>query len=442
MESQNSRRARRSTAYWRTTLIFSLGFLIAVSSFGAGILVQRDLISDGVFAGNDGGAEFQLLDEVKNYVDSEYFDAPEDPAAVAEFEQRLEYGAIQGMMGTLDPYSTFLVPAEQTAVQEQLSGEYHGIGVWVDFPNGDLTIVATMPGSPAEEAGLEAGDVIAAADGQSLENTTPQDALNLVRGPEGSTVRLTIRREGTLNTFEVDVERRRIPVQSVTYREMPDVNTAVIRVTVFGDNTTAELDDALNRAREDAVTGIVLDLRNNGGGWVDSAQEMIGRFVPESRGPALYEVLDPDGSDRRELPIVEGGSSTFETPLVVLVNEGTASAAEIVAGALRDYGRAVIVGERTFGKGSVQRVHEFADGSSVRITFAQWLTPSEQRIEGAGIEPDVEVASESSGSSPDPQLVRAIQLISGDADVAGTGSEASPVATASPEASPLASPTA
>ena len=440
METPLTTKASRSAAYWRTTLIFGLGLLVAVSSFGAGILAERDLINDGSSAGASGDAEFELLDEVKDYIDSDYYAAPDDDQATEEFEKQLEYGAIQGMMGTLDDYSTFLVPAEQSAIQEQLSGEYQGIGVWVDFPNGVLTIVATMPGSPAEAAGLKGGDVIEAADGHSLVNTTPEDALDFVRGPEGSTVRLTIRRAGTAGVFDVEVERRRIPVQSVTYRTIPNTNIGVIRVSVFGDNTTSELDRALEQARADGVTGIVLDLRDNGGGWVDSAQQMIGRFVPESRGPALYEELDPAGASRTELPIVGGGADTFETPVVVLVNAGTASAAEIVAGALRDYERATIVGERTFGKGSVQRVHNFSDGSSVRITFAQWLTPNEQRIQGEGIEPDVVVASAATTTSPDPQLSRAVQFLTGSADLTSE-IVASPVPTASPVASPIASPT-
>jgi carboxyl-terminal processing protease len=440
MEPPITKNSSRSATYWRITLVFGLGLLIAVSSFGAGILAERDLINDGATAGATGSSEFELLDEVKDYVDTEYYAAPDGDDAASEFEQQLEYGAIQGMMGTLDDYSTFLVPAEQTAIQEQLSGEYQGIGVWVDFPDGKLTVVATMPGSPAEAAGLKGGDVIEAADGHSLLNTTAEDALNFVRGPEGSTVRLTIRRAGTASTFDVDVERHRIPVQSVTYRVLPEYDVAVIRVTVFGDNTTSELDSALQKARADEVAGIVLDLRNNGGGWVNSAQEMIGRFVPESRGPALFEELDPDGSDRTELPIVGGGTETFGTPLVVLVNSGTASAAEIVAGALHDYGRATIVGERTFGKGSVQRVHGFSDGSSVRITFAQWLTPNEQRIQGAGIEPDVAVAATETNGTNDPQLVRAVQLLTGVVETPPIDAPPSPVVVASPNATPMASP--
>jgi len=232
----------------------------------------------------------------------------------------------------------------------------------------------------------------------------------------------------------------------VSYRLIPESTVAVLQVTVFGDNTTAELDAALKQAKNDGVTGVILDLRNNGGGWVDSAQQMIGRFVPESSGPALYEQLDPDGSERTPQPIIPGEVAMYDVPLVVLVNAGTASASEIVAGALRDYDRAVIVGERTFGKGSVQRVHDFQDGSSARITFAEWLTPGEKRIQGEGIEPDVAVSAGSEGESVDYQLDRAIEVLTGNPSKSGdlVVPPATPPVTleASPAVSPVASPAA
>lgn len=422
---------RHPDAYWRSTLVFGLGFLIAVTGFGAGMLAERDLINDGstsVTSNGGDAAGATNYDQVRDLVDDEYFGNPADPTAAAEFDKNVEYAAIQGMMSTLDDYSTFLIPAEQTVMREQLSGEYQGIGVWVDFPNGELTIISPMPGSPAEAAGLKAGDVILAAGGQPLTKTNEEDALNLVRGLEGTTVRLTIRRPGVEATFDIDVVRGRIPVQSVVYRPLTDVKLAYIQVTVFGDKTTAELDAALQKAVDEGATGIVLDLRNNGGGWVTSAQEMIGRFVAAERGPALYEDLNPDGSERTAEPIIEGDLKLFDIPLVVLVNEGTASASEIVAGALRDYERATIIGARTFGKGSVQRVHDFADGSSARITFAEWLTPNQHRIQGEGIQPDVLVATDAADPNFDIQLAKAIEYLT------GVPVLANPVA--SPEATP------
>lgn len=173
----------------------------------------------------------------------------------------------------------------------------------------------------------------------------------------------------------------------------------MIRILVFGDQTIEQLDEALQQARTDAVTGVVLDLRDNGGGWVTSAQETIGRFVPTEWGPALYRDENPDPENAPEsLPILSGGEEAYDLPLVVLVNEGTASASEIVAGALKDYGRAKIVGARTFGKGSVQRVHTFDDGSSARVTIAQWLTPQQHVIEDQGIEPHIAIPPAANGT--------------------------------------------
>jgi carboxyl-terminal processing protease len=197
----------------------------------------------------------------------------------------------------------------------------------------------------------------------------------------------------------------------VKYEQEADGKIAHIGVGIFGDNTTKELDAALAQAKADGVSGIVLDLRGNGGGWVSSAQEMIGRFVPEERGPALYQDIDrQDGGELVSEPIVGGGESTFETPLVVLTDGGTASAAEIVAGAIRDYHRGTLVGENTFGKGLVQRVHDFDDGSSARITFARWLTPNKSPIPDDGIAPDIQV-SRTLDSAQDEQLTRALDIL-------------------------------
>jgi carboxyl-terminal processing protease len=416
IESTPSRRA----AYWQWTLIVSVGTLIAVISFAAGMLAERDLLRDNPISGvgdrlgslssdTEPGAEtFPRLRQVLDLIEKEYYGWPADPAQQTAQMQDLENRALQGMMQGLDGYSTYLVPVEQAPLAEQMSGEYEGIGVWVESPNGVLTIVAPMPGSPAEAAGLKAGDVIVAVGGQPVQGIDQQDALELVRGPAGTLVSLTIRRVDTSEPIAVDVMRQKIPMPAVLYTKLTDKNLAHIQVTVFGDKTTAELDQALKQAKADGVSGIILDLRNNGGGWVQSAQEMIGRFVDDNRGVALYEDVEPNDADLTEEPILGGGEEQFSIPLVVLVNGGTASASEIVAGALRDYGRAELIGERTYGKGSVQRVHDFEDGSSARITFAVWLTPNKVQIQGQGLAPDITVASAAEGATNDPQLERAI----------------------------------
>ncbi len=421
MSVQTGHSRRRPEVYWQWTLVFSLGMLIAVTAFAAGILAERDLFRGRSLStvggsisslGSDsgvGGDDLARLREIKHLIEQEYYFRPSNPDEAKKFRARLENNAILGMTGGLDGYSTYLVPVEQAPIAEQLSGAYEGIGVWVETPNGDLTIVAAMVGSPAEAAGLKAGDVIVSADGHPLKNVPQKDALDLVKGPEGTSVHLTVHRPGVDGELAFDVVRRKIALPAVTYHRLTDQNLADITVRVFGDKTTSELDAALAQAKRDGVRGIVLDLRNNGGGWVQSAQEMIGRFVPGDKGVALYE--DDNRSDHQVTgePIVGGGQSAFDLPLVVLVNHGTASASEIVAGALRDYGRARLIGETTFGKGSVQRVHDFADGSSARITFAQWLTPRKHMIQKSGLVPDVVVpADDKPANGQDTQLNWAI----------------------------------
>jgi carboxyl-terminal processing protease len=413
----------RAASPWQWTLLISTGLLVAVVAFGAGMLAERDLFRSETGGeqnnrvgslGSDvsvGGATFSRMSEVTDLVQSEYYGWPDDEESQKALAKELEDKAIQGMMTALDGYSAYLVPSQQRPVQEQMSGEYEGIGVWVDSPGGVLTIIAPMPGSPAEEAGILAGDVIDSVDGHSLNGYSEEDALALVRGPAGTEVELKIQREGTPGLLTFKIKRQKIPMPAVTYTFLDASKTAHIRVTVFGDKTTAELDAALNRAKQDGATGIVLDLRNNGGGWVQSAQEMIGRFVPSDSGVALYEDADPGDPEVTDEPILGGGIDTFETPMVVLVNGGTASASEIVAGALRDYGRAQLVGEKTFGKGSVQKVHNFDDGSSARITFAVWLTPDKHEIQGEGLAPDVEIPATAQDAATDTQLEQAIEVL-------------------------------
>lgn len=415
---------KMSETVWRFTLVVAVGLLVAMTSFAAGILAERDLFVSGDsvdralssvgFDGSNGSADdFAKVRQIEQLIEQEYYGRPTDPKQLAAFEQKLEYGAIQGMTSALgDDYTTFLPPAQQSSVAQQMTGNYEGIGIWVAVRDGKLVVTAPMPGSPAEQAGLQAGDVLMEADGHSLTGLTNDDATNLIRGPAGTKVHLLISRPGQAKPIAMDVARGKIDVPAVNYTLLPDSKVAVIQVTIFGDKTTPQLDAALKRAQADEAKGIVLDLRNNGGGWVESAQQMIGRFVPAKRGVALYEDSNPHDAHVDSEPILAGGEETFNTPLVVLVNGGTASAAEIVTGALQDYGRAEVVGTKTFGKGSVQRVHDFSDGSSARITFAHWLTPDKHEINGQGITPDVVVdMPKDAPHDTDPQLDRAVQEV-------------------------------
>lgn len=396
-------------------LLSAIAVFLVVASFGAGIVAERVVFQGG----DDNGRSGPPLSQIEQLLSDESYYWPDDQEAQDAFREALDYASLQGALGLLvdqgdlDPYTAFLPPEIAEEVARQLSGEYEGIGVYIDVIEGLLTIVSPIPGSPAEEVGLLPGDILLAADGTSFTDLSLDEAQLLVQGPEGSTVRLTVMRPGRTESFMVDVVRRKIDTPVVDYSVDPESRIAVIQVSIFNDKTTEQLDAALTRAEADAAVGIVLDLRGNGGGWVTAAQEMIGRFVPTDSGVALYEDEDQaEGNDLIEVPILGGGPELFDLPMVVLVNGGTASAAEIVAGALNDFERATVVGVQTFGKGSVQRVHEFEDGSSLRVTIAEWLTPNQTGLSGVGVTPDVEVQRpEGTGRGKDPQLDRALELL-------------------------------
>jgi carboxyl-terminal processing protease len=405
--------------------MISLGALLLVAGFAGGVLIQRDFLSQTATneplvvsslpvdtGGTSAAGQFQRFAEVIRLVDEQYYDLPTDEAELADFWTSLEEQAIRGMTRGLDGYSAYLPKVEQQRAAEQLEGAYEGIGVWIVLTDGEMKIISPIPGSPAEAEGILAGDVILAVDGQPVTAMSAEDALALVRGPEGSTVEITVKRSEQEEPLRFVVERRKIPLPAVIYDYYEDSGVAVAQITIFGDRTTQELDQAIQRARDDGAIGMVVDLRNNGGGWVESAREAIGRFVPADRGPALYEDFDPavEGDERTE-SIINGDGGVYELPVVVLVNNGTASSAEIVAGALQDYERAVIVGQQTFGKGSVQRVYPFDDGSTFRLTFAHWFTPEGSRIDGQGIVPDVVLETPDEDAENDIMLETAIRAV-------------------------------
>ena len=456
MPSFASRLAPAVRAFAFVALLVAFGLL----AFSAGILTERRVLSSPAAAATAecGGmpigavpdgvspevrAGFDDFCQTWGLIHSEYYYRPVD-------SQKMVYGATRGMLSVLgDDYTTFLEPVQQQVVREQMSGDYEGIGAYVESVNGRITISSPMKGAPAEQAGLRARDVILKVDGREVTGMPLDEAIKLVRGKAGTVVRLTIERPGGAGPFDIDVTRAVINIPSVTLR-MLEGDIAHVNVTIFGDKTTAQLDDALKEARANNARAVILDLRNNGGGWVAAAQEMVGRFVDPGRGPALYEdrthgaqvkailqtptataaprpapgtpgtptAVTPtappptiDATDAKSEPILAGGDAVkvYDLPLVVLVNGGTASASEIVVGALQDYDRATLIGTRTFGKGSIQSVHEFKDGSSARITIAQWLTPKKRMIQQRGLTPDLIVEQPQEGD--DLQLQRAIKYL-------------------------------
>lgn len=430
---------RRLAPAARGIALAVLLLVFGLASFGAGIFAERRYVaanaSPSTASRRDIPAEYQAqfdaFYETWRLVQDEYYYRPVD-------RRELLYGATRGMLATLgDDYTTFLEPVQQQGVREAMSGDYEGIGVWIETPNGRFTVAAPMKGAPADRAGIRAHDVIVRVDGREVTGFPPDQVIALVRGKAGTTVRLTIERPGTAGTIEFSVTRAVITIPAVTLK-MLDGNVAYISVTIFGDKTTAQLDDVIRVAQAAGATGVILDLRDNGGGWVVAAREMLGRFLDPAVGPALYEdranggqarallltptapagsgpaspvaapTIDAAGARADSILTSSSGVAARDLPLVVLVNGGTASAAEIVAGALQDYGRAKLIGTVTFGKGSIQSVHEFKDGSSARITIAQWLTPHKRVIQKRGIQPDIVTERAETGDS---QLERALEFL-------------------------------
>jgi carboxyl-terminal processing protease len=389
----------------RLSAIFVLVLLVGMIS---GVLVERNLIDTA----DSNNSDFDELDAVVEIIEQSYYYRPTDPSSTDEFQDQLQQSAIMGMLGGLnDDYTTYLAPPDATRLDNQLAGRGVGIGVEFYQDNGRATIARVYPKTPAEENGLRAGDVVLRIDGQPVDPSNWAKFMSTVEGLVGTQVRLTLQRPGQPGSFDVTLVRSEYEVPSVAWRMIEGTAVGWIQIGIFGTKTTSEVDAALAAVTKQGATSVILDLRGNGGGWVRSAQEVLGRFLPADIGPALYEDFTPGRGEEEEKPILGGGPEYFELPLIVLADGNTASAAEIVAGALRDYDRAMVIGERTFGKGSVQRVFDFDNGASLRVTFAEWLTPSKGRIQEEGINPDIQVTVGTPGeATSDPVLDTALQM--------------------------------
>lgn len=390
---------------WHIAFFTALALFIAVSAFAAGLIAERNVFRGGSALDIvTGDAPLADVTEMAQLLRDEYYFRPDGEEERRAFNRTLEYAAAKGMTAELDdPYTTFLPPEQARPAADHLEGEFGGIGVNIQFVDGRLKVVSPIAGSPADTAGIEPGDVIVAANGHDIEGLTPDAAGALIRGPVGTSVQLRVEREGAREPLTFEITREKIEVQVVYYEEIAGTSIAHIRVTAFTDKTTAQLDAALEQATSDSVTGIVLDLRDNGGGLVTAAQELIGRFVPADDGPALWEDEDAGPGGLSSLPILaDTTTAAYDLPMVVLTNGGTASAAEIVAGALRDYDRALLMGEPTYGKGLVQRIWNFDDGASARVTVARWLTPDQSEIPPDGLAVNLPMVLASSQLNDDP----------------------------------------
>jgi carboxyl-terminal processing protease len=306
-------------------------------------------------------------------------------------QDKLIYGAIRGMVRTLDPHSDFLDPEEYRVLSSDTRGRFGGIGVEIDVRDGWLTVTAVFPGGPAELAGVKVGDRFVSIDGFRARDMAIEEAVRRMRGEPGTEVRVSLRREDDAPAIEVSLKREIIAVDAVEAQVLSDRHLYV-RLRVFQETTTRELTDVLDAAVEatrekGGVRGVLLDLRDNPGGLLDQAVSVADEFLADG------VIVSTRGREGRELSVASArqGGTRPDWPMVVLVNGYTASAAEIVAGALRDHGRAVIVGTRTFGKGSVQNIIELPDASALKVTVARYYTPSGRSIQAEGIEPDVAI---------------------------------------------------
>ncbi len=325
-----------------------------------------------------------------------------DQGAIDPEEQT--YGAIEGMLDTLgdEGHTRFLTPEERKQNEQDLSGTYVGIGVQLEARGDDVVISSPIEGSPAEEAGVESGDVVVAVDGEDVRDEEIPGIVSKVKGPEGTMVELAISRDGDRRSF--DLERAKIDSPVVSWARIPESDAALVQLYSFSDDSSEELRTAFEEARAAGAERFVLDLRDNPGGRLDQAVETAGYFLE----PGSTAYVRKDASDGREEVEVEGDPGLTGAPLSVIVNKGSASSSEIVAGALRDNDRATVVGQTTFGTGTVLSEFELDDGSSVLLGVAEWLTPGGDFIRETGIEPDVKVSLGDGDAAFSPADLRGI----------------------------------
>lgn len=362
-------------------------------------LSSNGVNTQALAASNDGSQNMQLSQLAKkgSYNQDDKYKAIDTFMGVLELvennyvedvdSQEAIYGAIKGMLEQLDPHSSFMTPEEFTSFQQSTSGSFGGLGITITMKNDLLTIMNAIEDTPAWKAGIKGGDVIALIDGEPTSNMSLDEAVKKMRGKVGTKIKLTITRKGVDKPIDLTLKRAIIKIESVKY-DMIDKELGYIRLTQFQENSYKEMVDAVKSLSGKGAKGIVLDLRNNGGGLLNEAISIASVFLPINKTVVFTRERDKQEKHYK----TESVYYTNRTiPMVILVNEWSASASEIIAGAMQDYKRAVVVGKSTFGKGSVQSIIQLTDGSAVRLTTSRYYTPNGRSIQGVGIKPDVEV---------------------------------------------------
>ncbi len=388
-----------------TNFLLTLSFIVLIFGSGYKIGEQKSRFLSPSTTNYElrANTNFNLFWETWDKLSERYVDQKKiDP-------KKMYLGAIKGMVASVeDPYTFFLTPDENKQTKDDLGGKFEGIGAQLDIKEGRIIIVSPLKKSPAEAAGIKSGDYINKVDNISTHKWTLAQAVSKIRGPKNSKVKLTLERNG--KEFEVTIVRQQIIISSVelSYRK----NLAVLKVNQFGDNTNDEWNKSVKEINakwsSKQIKGMILDLRGNPGGYLESSVYLASEFLPLGKLVVKQEATLYGDKEYRVIRV----GLLQEIPLVILINRGSASASEIMAGALRDHDRAQLVGEKSFGKGSVQEALDLSQGAGLHVTVAKWVLPNGDWIHGKGIEPKVKVTNEvKDGKEIDKQLGKAIELL-------------------------------
>ena len=389
--------------------------VVAPSTAGTDLspLIEVVPLDEPLEAPSEVPEEIKAIWEVWAILTREHIDRSEiDPEEFTE-------AAIRGMLSALDdPHTNYVRPEAFEIESGDLQGEFEGIGANVSMRrDGKLQIVAPIEGSPAKAAGLRPADVILEVDGVSIVGLSLLEAVARIRGPRGTTVNLLVLHLGALDPVIIPVVRSVIPLESVLLRSEPGDKIAHVRITSFYADTARNLSDTVRKAIDDGAEALILDVRDNPGGLLNSVVDVTSQFLDD--GLVLYEV---DGEGRRTNWKVKDVGETIDIPMVILSNQFSASASEILAGALQDYDRATVVGATSFGKGSVNVLRRLSNDGGLYVTFARWFTPLGRPIAGVGVEPDIEVASNDRQKAETLQLEKAIEILESELGAAKLGS--------------------